>query len=239
MHPRNCSFALLALGAVACADTPRSCDLATSALVLQATISDLDDGVEVEIELETAGDAGSAGGPGTTLALCHDADHLEVNGVRAEELYALGHRYYVVQFDQSESSFEISLQRNDGTDVSATVQMPPALEITAPSDGTARPRGEPLEVSWTPNWTGHQLNLAIEDEIGSSCIEGLGYEAEVDDTGSFIVAANELVGGGAISSCEVTLTLTRALEAEYPAALAPGGSISAIVKRRRVFTSVQ
>ncbi|PRQ08227.1 hypothetical protein [Enhygromyxa salina] len=239
MDARNGSLALLALGAIACSDTPRSCDLSTSALVLQATVSDLDDGVAVEIELETAGETGSPGGSGTTLALCPDADRLEVNGVVAEELYALGHRYYVVSFDESASSYEISLQRNDNTSVSAIVEMPPTLEISEPGGGSTRSRGEPIEIGWTPSWSGHQINLAIEDEIGSSCIEGLGYDSDIDDTGSFSVGANALIGGSAASTCEVTLTLTRVLEAEYPAELAAGGSITAIVKRRRLFTSVE
>ena len=236
--PWHGSLALLALGASACADTPRSCDLETSALVLRATVSDLNDGVEVEIELETASDTGLEGSSGTTLALCPDADHLEVNGVRAQEVYALGHRYYVASFDAPEPSYEISLQRKDNDSVSAIVEMPPTLEITQPDEGATRSRGEPIEVAWMPGWPGQLINLAIEDEIGSSCIDGLGVEFDVEDTGSYSVGAGELVGGGAVSSCEVTLTLTRVLEAPYPAALAPGGNLSAVVKRRRLFVSV-
>jgi hypothetical protein len=239
MEARACSLALLALGAAACADTPRSCDLATSALVLRATVSDLDAGVEIEIELETASDTGSDLSSGTTLALCTDTDHLEVNGVRAEELYALGHRYYVVSFDTPEPSYEISLLRSDHEDVSATVDMPPTLEITQPNEGATRSRAAPIDVAWTPGWADHLIELAIEDEIGSSCIEGLGVEVEVEDVGSYSVGGNMLVGGGAVSSCEVTLTLTRVAEAEYPAALAPGGNVNAVVKRRRLFTSTE
>jgi hypothetical protein len=239
MDARNCSLALLALGACACADTPRSCDLETSALVLHATISDLDDGVEVEVELETASDKDPDASSGTTLALCPDADHLEVNGIAAREVHALGHRYYVVHFDQPESSYEISLRRNDGESVTMLVDTPPTLEITEPPDAVTRSRAQPIEIGWMPGWPGQQINLAIEDKIGSSCIEGLGVDIDVEDAGSYSVAGNALVGGGTTTSCAVTLTLTRVLEAEYPAALAEGGKVSAVVKRRRLFTSVE
>lgn len=240
MDTRSCSLAaLLALGATACADTPRSCDLSTSALVLRATVSDLDDGVEIELELETASETDPEGSSGTTLALCPEADHLEVNDVRAQEVYALDHRYYVVSFDQAEPSYEISLQRKEHESVSLIVDMPPTLEITEPGEGAASSRGEPIEIAWAPDWPGQMINLAIEDEIGSSCIEGLGVEYDVEDTGSYSVGGNALVGGSAVSSCEVTLTLTRVLEAEYPAALAEGGNVTAIVKRRRGFTSIE
>jgi hypothetical protein len=240
MDVRTWSLALLALGASACADTPRSCDLETSALVLHATISDLDDGVEVELELETANDdMDPDASSGTTLALCPEADHLEVNGIAAEEVHALGHRYYVVHFDQVEPSYEISLRRNDNESVTMLVDTPPTLEIVEPAEGATRSRAEPIEIDWMPDWPGQQINLAIEDKIGSSCIEGLGVDIDVEDAGSYSVGGNALVGGGTTTSCAVTLTLTRVLEAEYPAALADGGKVSAVVKRRRRFTSVE
>jgi hypothetical protein len=49
------------------------------------------------------------------------------------------------------------------------------------------------------------------------------------------VPANTLVGTGA---CQVTVTLTRIAEAEYPESLAAGGNATAIVKRRWVVNSI-
>jgi hypothetical protein len=144
----------------------------------------------------------------------------------------------VVSFDQAEPSYEISLQRNDNISVTTTVEMPPTLEITEPADDASRSRAEPIEIAWMPAWPGQLVNLGIKDEIGSDCIEDLGVAYDVDDIGSYTVGGGALVGGGA-DSCEVTLTLTRVLESDYPSELAQGGSISAIVKRRRSFTSIE
>ncbi|PRP90606.1 hypothetical protein ENSA5_63340 [Enhygromyxa salina] len=236
---RPCSVALLALGASGCSDTtPRSCDLNTSSLVMRGTVSDFNNGVEVEIEFETEVET-EPGTSGTTLELCPDSDQLEVNGVEAEPVQALGHLYYVVEFAEPEASYEISLERKDHESVSMIVEMPPSFEITAPAVGAESSRGEPLAVEWTPSWPEQLVELKISDKIGSSCIEGLGVEVEVDDTGSYDLAANTLVGGGAVSNCEVSLSLTRLAEADYPAALAEGGKVSAVVKRRRPFTSVE
>jgi hypothetical protein len=205
--------------------------------LVRATVSELDavanePRVRVEVEFEAAG---AEPGTGTTLALCPDEDRLEVNGVETEELTTLGHRYYVAEFEQRESSYEISLARPNYEDVAMTIELPPSFDIALPDPSIEHPRSAALDVTWDPAWPDHQLGLSVADEIGSACIDGLGIGLDVDDTGSYSVPANTLVGTGV---CQVTITLTRLAEAAYPASLAAGGNATAIVKRRLVINSI-
>lgn len=213
-----------------CAETPRSCELDTSALVMLATVSDNDAGVEVEIEFETA--TGSSEEIGTALALCPSSDTLSVNGVEADEQLTLGHLYYIAQFEPGTPSFEIVLERKDKTNVTATVEMPPAFELTAPTPASEHSRTSNLAISWAPAWDGQEIDVLVGDEIGSTCIEGLGYIGSVDDSGSFVLPAGSLTNGSTGGSCEARVALTRVLEAPYPGVLAPGGSLTAVVNRR-------
>jgi hypothetical protein len=227
----------LSLGAAGCNDTPYSCKIDNSTLLLRATVSELDAAadqprVRVEIELEAAG---GELGDGTTLALCPDEDRLEVNGAETSELNALGHLYYVAEFATREPSYEITLTRPNHEDVAITIELPPSFEIELPDASLDHPRSSPLGIAWSPAWAEHQLELSIADEIGSACIDGLGIELDVTDSGSYTVAAGGLVGTG---SCPVTISLTRHAEASYPTSLAPGGNATAIVKRRLIINTI-
>jgi hypothetical protein len=221
----------LSLGSAGCNDTPYSCKIDNETLLLRATVSELDavaeqPRVRVEIELEAAG---GELGTGTTLALCPDEDRLEVNGVQTEELSALGHLYYIAEFTTRESSYQITLARPSHEDVEITIELPPSFEIELPDASVDHSRGAAIDIGWSPAWPNNQLALSVADEIGSACIDGLGIELDVDDTGSYSVPAGTLVGTG---TCQVTVSLTRLAEADYPASLAPGGNATAIVTRR-------
>jgi hypothetical protein len=233
----RCTLVALTLGASACNDTPYSCGIDNATLLVRATVSELDEvpgepRVRVEVEFEAAG---AEPGTGTTLALCPDEDHLEVNGVETEERSALGHLYYIAEFQTRESSYEISLARPSYEDVSLTIELPPSFEISLPDPSIDHPRSAALDIAWTPAWPEHQLGLSVADEIGSACIDGLGIQLDIDDSGSYSVPAGTLVGTGA---CQVTVSLTRLAEAAYPSSLAAGGNATAIVKRRLVVNSI-
>ena len=233
----RCTLVALTLGATSCSDTPYSCRVDNATLLLRATVSELDavagqPRVRVEVEFEAAG---AEPGTGTTLALCPDEDRLEVNGVETDERNALGHLYYVAEFDTREDSYEISLARPSFEDVAITTDLPPSFDITAPDPNVDHPRSAALDIAWTPAWPDHQLGLSVADEIGSACIDGLGVELDVDDIGTYSVPAGSLVGTDA---CQVTISLTRIAEADYPASLAKGGNATAIVKRRLVINSI-
>lgn len=233
----RCTLVALALGVSACNDTPYSCRVDNATLLLRATVSELDPvagepRVRVEVEFEAAG---AEPGMGTTLALCPDEDLLEINGVETEERSALGHLYYVAEFKSREPSYEISLERPSHEDVSFTIELPPSFDISLPDPSVDHPRNAALDIAWSPAWPDHQLGLSVADEIGSACIDGLGFELDIDDSGMYSVAAGTLVGTGA---CQVTVTLTRIAEAAYPASLADGGNATAIVKRRLVINSI-
>lgn len=234
---RDPRYWVLVLGATAlgCASEARSCDLDTDAIMMWATVNDLGDRVEVEIEFEAAGAEGAA------LSLCPERDRLEVNGVEASLVRALGHVYYTVEFDgASEGDYEIVLERDDAQSVSVTVELPPSFEILEPSANSSHSRGASLEIGWDPAWPAGVMELAVEDEIGSECIEALGIAYEVEDIGSYTVAPFMLTGGGeGGSSCDVTLALTRSVIVEHPSELHEGGEIAGFVRRRQPFTSTE
>jgi hypothetical protein len=172
----RCTLVALTFGVSACNDTPYSCRVDNAALLLRATVSELDaeagePRVRVEIEFETAM---AAPGTGTTLALCPDEDVLEVNGIETEERSALGHLYYVAEFKNRESSYEISLARPSYEDVTFTIELPPSFDISLPDPSVDHPRSAALDIAWSPAWPDHQLGLSVADEIGSACIDGLG-----------------------------------------------------------------
>ncbi|MFV8750798.1 hypothetical protein ACNOYE_09630 [Nannocystaceae bacterium ST9] len=231
--------ALAGLGLLgSCSREARSCDLQASAIVLYATVTDGDDGVEVEIELETGLDEGDS--IGTPLSLCSEAgERLEVNGSLAEQVRVLGHVYYVVEFDDPQSSYVIDFVRDEGT-ITAELAMPPTFEIGEPAEDAVIARSEPIPITWSPTWPEHTISLAIEDRIGSDCLAGLGYTSEVDDLGGVMVGANQLETGAsakADDTCKAWIALTRSSVAPYPEALHEGGSIEGYVKRRRRFRS--
>src|SRR5690606_27583367 len=212
--------ALLGVSALGCASEARSCDLDTDAIVMWATVTDLGDAVEVEVEFEAAGVEGIG------LSLCPDRDRLAINGVEPSVLRALEHVVYVAEFDgASTGEYEIALQRTDAQSVSVTVELPPSIEVLSPALDSTHSRAAPLEVSWDPAWSGQMIDLAVEDQVGSDCIDALAIGYQVEDTGSYTIGAHSLVSatGG---SCEVTLALTRSVAVEYPSELHEGGQIA-------------
>ena len=227
--------ALATLPLWGCAEGPRSCGISSASLVMFATAIDGGEGVvEVEVEFETATD--SLDNTGTSLELCPDSDRLEINGATPEEVRALGHLYYVAEL-ASQSEITITLERANNEQIEVTVEMPPDFSITSPSAGDSHSRAAELALSWAPEWPEHQAALSIGDKIGSLCIEGLGYDAIIDDTGELLLPEETLVSGADGGSCEVKLNLTRIQEAAYPAELGPGGNIIAIVNRQQPFNS--
>lgn len=199
-----------------------------------ATVIDDDDGVEIEVEFSTD----LIDNAGTSLELCPESDQLRINDREPREVRALGHLYYVVEFSEPQPEVRISLTRGDSEEIVALAQTPPSFVIDGPALESSHSRADDLAIAWSPPWDGQEVELAIEDKIGSDCIEGLGYELVVDDSGSFVLPANTLVSGEGGGSCEVKVSLTRVLESSYPEQLAPSGSITAVVNRRLPFNSV-
>ena len=228
-------MAALLLGAtsLSCATEPRSCDLDTDALRMWAIVNDLGDAVEIEVEFE------ASGVEGVTLTLCPERDLLEINGVVAEEVRALGHVHYTVELEQAQDSYEIALTRDATPPVTAVVEMPPSFAILSPEPGSMWSRNAPLEVSWDPPWPGGLIEVAIEDTIGSDCIDEFGVRYEVEDSGSFIIAGASLASTEMGVACDVTLALTRRVVANYPPELHAGGEITGFVRRRQPFTSTE
>lgn len=228
------TLVLLGATALGCTSEARSCDLDTNAIVMWAIVNDLGDRVEVEVDFEAAGAEGAA------LALCPDRDRLSINGVQASSVRALGHVYYTAKFEQTvEREYQIVLSRDDAQSVTVTVELPPSFEILAPAVNSSHSRAAALDISWDPPWPGGMVDLAVEDAIGSECIEALGIAYEVEDTGSFTVAPYMLTSGGDGGSCDVTLSLTRRVTVDYPAELHEGGEIAGFVRRRQPFTSTE
>jgi hypothetical protein len=228
---------LVGIGSLgSCSTEARSCNPEASAIVLHATVTDGDEGMEIEIELETGVVDGEE--VGTPLSLCSEAGEvIEVNGRAAEQVRVLGRVYYVVEFEAPETEYVIKYVRDDGT-ITASLTMPPTLAITEPAEDQVIARSAPFGISWDPTWPEHPIMLAIEDQIGSDCLEGLGYTSEIDDLGSATIAANQLESGPEIdATCTAWVSLTRSSVAAYPDALHEGGSVEGYVKRRRRFSS--
>jgi hypothetical protein len=215
-----------------CGDEVLSCGLLNESVAMHATVADNKTGVHVEIQLST----GDEDGPGTALTLC-DGESIAVNGEPAVLSRVLGELYYTVEFAEPTPSYEIEFTRELQDDVVARIDMPEAFTIDAPAEDSPHSRAEPLEVLWSPAREGEVIELAVEDEIGSSCIEGLGLELEVPDSGSYTVAGGSLVGGEMAEACQVWIALTRAATGEYPGELHPSGRITGYVKRRHGFRS--
>lgn len=223
---------VLGAAALGCASEARSCDLGTDEIVMWATVNDVGDKVEVEVEFETAGVEGAA------LTLCPDRDRLEINGVEARMIQALGHVYYVAEFESaSVRDYELLLSRSEAQSVSVAVELPPLIDVLMPAPNSSHSRAAPLEVSWDPPWPGSVLGLAVEDAVGSDCLEALGVSYEVDDSGSYTLSAHSLVSGTG-GSCDVTLALTRSVAIDYPTELHEGGEVVGFVRRRQPFTSI-
>jgi hypothetical protein len=232
IDPRTLLVGVLGAATAGCGTDVESCDIDTKSMIMWATITDLGEGVDIEVSFELPGEAG------TPLALCPERDRLEINGVETSQVRALGHLYYTAKFSTAAETYEIVLVRDGAPNVSATVEMPPGFEILEPAADSSHPRGAALEVSWAPERSSNMIELAIEDAIGSDCIEGFGVAYEVADIGSYSVEGNSLVAGAEGGSCEVTLALTRSVVADYPTQFHTGGSISAFVRRDRPFISV-
>lgn len=218
-----------------CGLEARSCDLATNAIVLRATVTDSDEDLEVELELETGG---SEEGPGTALELCSDSGEvLRVNGEDAKPVRVLGQLYYTVELDERAELYTIEFVREAET-IRVDLELPPPFSIVAPVEDQEVPRGETFDITWEPDWPGHMISLAIEDEIGSDCLEGLGFTQDIEDLGASTLAANKLEAGtAAAETCKAWVSLTRSASAAYPSELHEGGSIEGFVKRRRRFLS--
>jgi hypothetical protein len=232
VHSRT--VALLGAMMSGCASEARSCDLDTDAIIMWATVTDDGEQVAVEIEFEAVGAEGAA------LSLCPERDHLEVNGVEATPVRALGRVYYTVEWEgASVGEYEIVLERDDAQSVSVVVELPPSFTIESPVANSSHSRGLELDVLWAPSWSGGVMELAVEDAIGSECIEDLGIAYEVEDIGSYTVAPYSLQSGEAGGSCDVTLALNRSVFVDYPAELHEGGEIAGYVRRRQPFISIE
>lgn len=218
---------LLALASVGCIETAQSCDVETRDMLMQATASDSDEGIQVEVELQLADDL-------TSLELCEDDDELTVNGVVAQQIRALGHVYYVVDFADPAERYDIELRREVHRGATARLEMPPRFEITAPEVELRQSSAEEFELRWDPPWAGEVIGLTLEGEIGEGCLEGPRYEQEVADLGSYLFAAGsiELAETAPATGCDVTVGLTRTVAGDYPAGMADGGTVDAFVKRR-------
>lgn len=220
----------------ACAVEPRSCELESNAIVLHATVTDGDRGVEVELELEAAAEGDE---PGTPLTLCVESgEQLRVNGRSAKQVRALGQVFYTVEFDAPETTYTVEYVRDDET-IELALEMPPTFEISTPTEDQIIPRSEPIMVSWSPTWPDHMIQIAVEDRVGSDCLEGLGYSTEAQDLGTATIGANSIEAGAAkaAETCKAWIAITRSSVGTYPSQLHEGGSFEGYVKRRRRFQS--
>lgn len=88
------------------------------------------------------------------------------------------------------------------TSVDVAIPMPPLTAITTPPTAS---RAAPLAVQWTPAEGRQKLTL----ELSGACIPAISRPLSID-VGSYTLQPADLVGPSG-ESCDVTMTLTRAL----------------------------
>lgn len=216
------------VGISGCSEEP-ACNLDASAIAMQVFVIDRDEEVEVDVVLEAIEDGAS-----TPLVLCTQDDELTVNGEVMKLVRVLGQLYYVTTFESAQAEYSVEFTRKSATHV-ATVEPPPGFTIDAPALDSSHSRSADLAVSWSPAWDGQLAEVAVEDAIGSTCIDGLGVHDDVEDDGEHVFEAGRLTGMDA--ACEVDLVITRVSAGVVPSELHPRSDIFAIVSRRRPFLS--
>jgi hypothetical protein len=217
-----CVFASsLALG---CTSDPQTCKIPTSELVMSATVANVNGDVEVDVEFHTVD--GSA-----TLELCPERDRLTVNGAPVESIRVFGEQYYRVQFDDPDERYEIRLARSGASDATGAIDMPPSFEITAPTPNSSYSRSGLLAIEWAPSWAGELMQVSLLDDIGSSCLVGLGLFDTVEDAGQVEVGGAKLAASDTQGECELTLLLTRSRALEFTSEGFGGGGITGSISR--------
>jgi hypothetical protein len=224
MSTRWLCCALASSLALGCTSDPQTCKLPTSEIVMSASVSDVNGDIEVDVEFQALDGS-------TTLELCPGRDRLTVNGVAVESIRVFGEQYYRVGFEDPAERYEIHLGRNDASDATVAIDMPPSFEITAPAPNSSYSRSGTLTVEWAPSWIGEVMQLSLLDDIGSSCIDGLGLFDTVEDVGQVEIGGTKLAASEADLECDLTLLLTRSSALEFTSGTLGGGGITASISR--------
>jgi len=171
---------------------------------------------------------------GTYLTLGSCGDDIKVNGQALRHESGADHDYYESTVPVA-GSYEFVFTRTDEDPYSSTVSTPPAIHITAPTEGASISRAESFDITWDNNGSG-QLNLLIDGD----CIKdfpSVNGEA-IADTGSYTVNANGIepfVSSDADKTCTANISLERSTNG----ALDPNlkGTITGYSGAGRSFTS--
>lgn len=117
------------------------------------------------------------------------------------------------------------------------VVIPAAFSLQSPASNQATSRAAGFEVRWAPGRPGS----TIEVRLAGSCITA--FVRAVDDTGSYVVPANEVKvvvgadGGIPNPSCDIELRLSRSAAGTVDPGWGKGGRLSATQDRHIVLRS--
>ncbi len=221
-----------------------SCPVPTKDISMEAIVLDTGSRVRAVADFQD----GPRGGLGSQrLQLC-DNDILTINGLDATETEKSDRIEYSVTWDldQAPDQFEFALDRENQSNVRATVTLPPRFSIVVPIAGDTLPRSVDTTLEWDPPRDGGQILVTIDDEIGEPCkisanAPPLRVGVELPDTGIFTVLADtlELEPNPTMQTeCDAFVRLSRINPGDYPAELEDSGRVEARVERRIDFLSV-
>lgn len=223
-------------------DSGRTCDVASDAMSVVATVVDAGPSIRAEIDFED-GDRSSLDRP---LVLC-DEDRLSINGEEPVETERPGRVVYGVTLPaDADRNVVFQLDREGfGERVRVELPLPPGFEIVAPLADAVVPRASDLLLQWDPPTAEDTMRIGLGEEVGMGvCIytEDGDHDyktlagIDVPDDGDWTIPSGSILSDGD-AECSAYYTLKRIAPGEYPAAFGRGGYVEARVDRTVWFRS--
>jgi hypothetical protein len=132
------------------------------------------------------------------------------------------------------TAYTVALNRAapDVSAPSSTCSIPQSFDLAAPVAGAALSRGSDVVVTYSNPGQSDPMTY----QLSGTCVSNAGGTVPAD-SGSFTIAKGTLVASGSLSSCDVTLTVSRTRTGQLDPAYGYGGNISCAQTRTLTFTS--
>lgn len=222
--------------------TQNDCEMATDEIWMSARVTDNGITTRAEFEFRKGGS-----GPMSSTWACDEAVQFQINGQEAAKVERDKKTEYSLTIDAADEgrAFTFELIREEGTDVRASVELPPPFDMVAPEAGAVVSRSEATELSWTPALEEAEMQIELVEEIGNGlCVTTESEEHDyksmggvrVADTGTWTIPGDVLTSESD-EECDARYELSRFSEGEYPPELGSGGVVAGQVIRAVVFVS--
>lgn len=199
---------LLSVCAIAFVGCPRddSCNIRTDGMYFAFRVVE-EDGQATVSATFTVG-----GALGTELALGDCGDDITVNGIQLQEKRGV-FVYYEAVIGVADT-YEFVFTRDGEGPYTSTVNTPPTVTITAPTDAQEIPRQNAFDITWEDNYA---ESPGISLFITGPCIGNL--LRDIADNGLYTINADELELIDEEQTCDVDLSLTRLVNGDLDPAL--------------------